>query len=334
MQVFLLTFIFSKIMSLFFKKRTVIPRNVFKDFQEFLLDGTRKREWAESTETRWITFRKHLEKFDKHLRYEKFTEEGLDEFVSFLTNDLELRNSTVSKELKLLRWFLKWAENKGYNRVHDYASYHPKLKMVRNSLIFLTKEELSKLYRLELPSLYPSARELAWSRDMFCFCCFTSLRYSDMINLSASNIHHGKVVITTQKTNDTLSIEINEYAASILERYLPGKKGDEKIFPHLTNCQLNLNIKTLGLICDFNDPQTRVFYRGRKRLERTVPKWECLSTHCARRTFICNALSSGVNAPTIMKWTGHSDYSAMKPYIDVTDRDKEDSMKRIFSNVI
>ena len=139
---------------------------------------------------------------------------------------------------------------------------------------------------------------------------------------------------TTQKTNDTLSIEISDYAASILEKYLPGKKGDEKVFPHLTNCQLNLNIKTLGLICEFNDPQTRVFYRGRKRLERTVPKWECLSTHCARRTFICNALSSGVNAPTIMKWTGHSDYSAMKPYIDVTDRDKENSMKKIFSNVI
>lgn len=319
---------------LFTKRKTLLPRSVFKDFQEFVLEGVKKREWAESTETRWTTFLKHLEKFDRHLNYERFTEEGLDEYVSFLTEKLELRNSTVSKELKLLRWFLKWAENKGYNRLRTYSFYHPKLKMVRNSLIFLTKEELSKLYRLEIPSWYPSARELAWSRDMFCFCCFTSLRYSDMINLRISDIHNGKVVITTQKTDDTLSIELNDYATVILGRYLPGKKGDEKVFPHLTNCQLNLNIKTLGLICEFNDPQTRVFYRGRQKLVRTVPKWECLSSHCARRTFICNALSSGINAQTIMKWTGHSDYSAMKPYIDVTDRDKEDSMKRIFAHAI
>ena len=319
---------------LFTKRKTLLPRSVFKDFQEFVLEGVKKREWAESTETRWTTFLKHLEKFDRHLNYESFTEEGLDEYVSFLTENLELRNSTVSKELKLLRWFLKWAENKGYNRLRTYSFYHPKLKMVRNSLIFLTKEELSKLYRLEIPSWYPSARELAWSRDMFCFCCFTSLRYSDMINLRISDIHNGKVVITTQKTDDTLSIELNDYATVILGRYLPGKKGDEKVFPHLTNCQLNLNIKTLGLICEFNDPQTRVFYRGRQKLVRTVPKWECLSSHCARRTFICNALSSGINAQTIMKWTGHSDYSAMKPYIDVTDRDKEDSMKRIFAHAI
>ena len=319
---------------LFTKRKTLLPRSVFKDFQEFVLEGVKKREWAENTETRWTTFLKHLEKFDRHLNYERFTEEGLDEYVSFLTENLELRNSTVSKELKLLRWFLKWAENKGYNRLRTYSFYHPKLKMVRNSLIFLTKEELSKLYRLEIPSWYPSARELAWSRDMFCFCCFTSLRYSDMINLRISDIHNGKVVITTQKTDDTLSIELNDYATVILGRYLPGKKGDEKVFPHLTNCQLNLNIKTLGLICEFNDPQTRVFYRGRQKLVRTVPKWECLSSHCARRTFICNALSSGINAQTIMKWTGHSDYSAMKPYIDVTDRDKEDSMKRIFAHAI
>lgn len=321
-------------MSLLFKKRVVIHRPLFKDFQEFILEGTKKREWAEGTETRWNTFLKHLQKFDKNLTYERFSEDGLDEYVSFLTENLELRNSTVSKELKLLRWFLKWAEKKGYNHLRDYSFYRPKLKMVHNSLIFLTREELSKLYRLEIPSWYPSAKELLQARDMFCFCCFTSLRYSDMINLKASNIHNGKIVITTQKTDDTLFIEINDYAASILERYLSGKKGDEKVFPHFTNCQLNLNLKTLGLICGFDDPQTRVFYRGRQRLERTIPKWECLSTHCARRTFICNALSSGINAQTIMKWTGHSDYSSMKPYIDVTDRDKADSMKRVFAQAI
>ena len=29
-----------------------------------------------------------------------------------------------------------------------------------------------------------------------------------------------------------------------------------------------------------------------------------------------------------MKWTGHSDYNAMKPYIDIIDSAKADAMKK------
>ena len=41
-------------------------------------------------------------------------------------------------------------------------------------------------------------------------------------------------------------------------------------------------------------------------------------THTGRRTFIVNALSLGITPNIVMKWTGHSDYKAMKPYIDMT----------------
>lgn len=321
-------------MSLFFMKKTVVPRSMLKDFDCFVLEGVRKREWAEGTEVRWRTFRNHLVKFNPHLTYELFDEEGLDSFISFLTEKLELRNSTVSKELKLLKWFLKWAENKGYNHRREYSFYHPKFKMVRNPVVFLTQEELFSLYRIDIPRYYPSAKMLTEVKDMFCFCCFTSLRYSDMINLKTNNIKKDRIIITTQKTSDTLTIETNIYAKSILDRYLAGKKNGDNIFPQFTNSRMNLCLKTLGQMCGFNSPETIVYYKGRQRLEKTVPKWECLSTHCARRTFICNALASGVNAQTIMKWTGHSDYSAMKPYIDVTDEDRAASMLKIFSPVI
>lgn len=35
----------------------------------------------------------------------------------------------------------------------------------------------------------------------------------------------------------------------------------------------------------------------------------------------------GVAPNIVMKWTGHSDYNAMKPYIDVTDTAKAEAMK-------
>ena len=41
-----------------------------------------------------------------------------------------------------------------------------------------------------------------------------------------------------------------------------------------------------------------------------------------------NALSMGISPQVVMKWTGHSDYKAMKPYIDVADDIKAEAMKK------
>ncbi len=39
----------------------------------------------------------------------------------------------------------------------------------------------------------------------------------------------------------------------------------------------------------------------------------------------------GIAPQIVMKWTGHSDYKAMKPYVDIADRAKADAMK-LFDN--
>ena len=51
-----------------------------------------------------------------------------------------------------------------------------------------------------------------------------------------------------------------------------------------------------------------------------------IGTHAGRRTFICFALSSGIPPQGVMKWTGHSDYQAMKPYIEIAEKTKADAM--------
>lgn len=40
------------------------------------------------------------------------------------------------------------------------------------------------------------------------------------------------------------------------------------------------------------------------------------------------ALSLGIPPNVVMKWTGHSDYKAMKPYIDIADSIKVNAMSR------
>ena len=52
-----------------------------------------------------------------------------------------------------------------------------------------------------------------------------------------------------------------------------------------------------------------------------------LTAFNSRCTFICFALSSGIPPQVVMKWTGHSDYQAMKPYIAIAEKTKADAMK-------
>lgn len=64
-------------------------------------------------------------------------------------------------------------------------------------------------------------------------------------------------------------------------------------------------------------------------MKETRPKWELLGTHAGRRTFICFALESGISPNIVMKWTGHSDYNSMKPYIDIAEKARAEAMKTI-----
>ena len=90
---------------------------------------------------------------------------------------------------------------------------------------------------------------------------------------------------------------------------------------------MNRYLKHLCELAGFNSPITKTYYKGGERMEETSPKCDLIGTHAARRTFICFALSSGIPPQVVMKWTGHSDYQAMKPYIEIAEKTKADAMK-------
>ena len=163
-------------------------------------------------------------------------------------------------------------------------------------------------------------------RDVFCFCCFTSLRYSDVANLKRQNVFSDHILITTIKTADTLKIELNKYAKTILEKYENVAFPFNKVLPVVSNQRMNEYLKEMAEICGLNEPITKTYYYGNKRSDEVKPKWAMIGTHAGRRTFICNALMMGIAPQIVMKWTGHSDYKAMKPYIDIADEAKAEAM--------
>ena len=249
--------------------------------------------------------------------------------MDFLMDEEGLRNASTKKQIGYLKWFLRWCTKKGYCMNNAYNSFNPKLKIPQKKVICLTLKELDKLKTYQIPQ---TKQYLERVRDVFLFCCFSGLRYSDVYNLKRSDIKQDHIEITTIKTADSLIIELNDHSKAILEKYKDVHFENDKALPVVSNQKMNNYLKELGELAEINDPIRETYYKGNERIDTTTPKYALLSTHAGRRTFICNALALGIPPQVVMKWTGHSDYKAMKPYIDIADETKANAMTK-FNNM-
>lgn len=299
-------------------------RNFWKCYDEFVKVNGKLNDWTPATFEKFSALRNHLLDFDKKLSFEKFDEEGIANLVDFLGKK-GMKNSTINKQLGFLRWFLRWCYEKGYHQNHTFEYFKPKLKNAPKQVIFLTEKELEQLETLAIPQKYAS---LGVVRDVFLFCCYTGLRYSDVYNLTWEDIHHGKIEIVTIKTADRIQIEFNRKSQAIIDKYTDVHLPNKKVFPVISNQKMNKYLHELCKLAKIDTLIKSTHYEGNKRIDDVQPKYELVGTHCGRRTFICMALSKGIPPTVVMKWTGHSDYKAMKPYIDIADDVKSSYMKK------
>ena len=320
--------------------------NFFSIFDDFTATMGVQNNWRKAMFEKYAALRNQLEDFaGAKVEFSDFDTEGLVNFVEYLRTRQGMRNSTIDKKIAILKAFLKWADSKGYNTVHDYKTYYPKLKKTDNKVVFLTWDELMMVYNFDFPELGAKVslfdinghqyekrvsyepKTLSEARDVFCFCCFTSLRYSDVANLKRQDVFKDHITVTTIKTADTLKIELNKYARAILDKYANVDFPKNKALPVVSNQRMNEYLKEMAELCGLNEPVTKTYYYGNDRRDEVKPKWAMIGTHTGRRTFICNALTLGIAPQIVMKWTGHSDYKAMRPYIDIADQAKADAMK-------
>lgn len=323
-------------------KRTRV--SFFEPWDSFIRDGKLNHKWALNTQKKWGTLFKHIQKFNPRISLDDFDKETLDEYVRFDATELQMLDVSITKELSLLRWYLRWCVDHGLTSVETFSKYRARLKDTKKPVIFLTRDELIKLYNYKIPkngtevvlhdingneytTVVSEKQSLDKVRDLFCFCAFTSLRYSDLAQLQRTHIIDGKIQITTIKTDDAVVIPVNEYAQSILDKY-SAFDYDGLALPVISNQKMNQYLKAICELCEFNEPVNIVRYLDGKRKDVCMPKWKAIGTHAARRTFICSSLAAGISPQTIMKFTGHSDYKAMKPYIEVAEDTKDEAMKQ------
>ena len=306
-------------------KKEALPCDFFQVFDDFVEDCGRQNNWTDSTFEKFAAVKNHLTNFREGLTFEFFDERGLNDYVGYLRDVKEMRNTTIGKQLSFLKWFLRWAFKKGLHQNNAYDSYKPKLKSTQKKIIFLTWDELNRLREFEIPA---NKQALERVRDVFLFQCFTGLRYSDVFNLRRSDIKGDHIEVTTVKTSDSLIIELNNHSKAILDKYKDVAFEDDKVLPVITNQKMNDYLKELAEIAGIDEPIRQTYYKGNERIDEVTPKYALLGTHAGRRTFICNALALGIPPQVVMKWTGHSDYKAMKPYIDIADDIKANAMSK------
>lgn len=296
--------------------------NFFEVFDVFV--GATRSKVKYGTTQKYMALKVHLEEFEKStkfiLDFETLTIDFYDKLIHYFTESKGILNNTVGKYISTLKTFLHWASERGYNKKPDFQKF--KAVKLEADIVYLEYDELMEVFNLDLSG----NEKLAQVRDVFCLGCFTGLRFSDLRGLKPENIKKDYILINTFKTKETLTVPLSSFAKSIIEKYLnrPG-------FLHIiSNQKMNDYIKELCKLAGIDQDLTLTKFRGNERLEYVKPKYEFVSTHTARRTFVTLSLEQGMRPEIVMQITAHKDYKTFKKYIKITDKVKEVEMLRIW----
>ena len=273
--------------------------NIFDYLEEFKRDSNSTYETLEH----FSVLMNHIKGFRNSLKFSQCNDVFMQDFERHFNKTHN--NNTTHATMKRLRWFLSWAEKKGYPVDATYKNYQIRSRNVKHSFYYLTEDELMKIYNCDLED------RLIKYRDGFILMCFTGMRHSDLYNYSIDQVQGNNIVITTIKNHKAVSIPLNNISKQIIEKY---RKVDRPFM--MTNQRYNEALKEIGKAAGIDSPFIKVDYKGKERTETTYKKWQLLSTHCGKRTYITYLVNSGVPMEVISKITGNN-LRTLQPYYDI-----------------
>jgi len=208
----------------------------------------------------------------------------LSQFYLFLRKEKKNCNNSAVTLMNFLKTILKKPVQIGQIKEDPFECL--KLRFAPVDRGFLTKEDLQKLHDYDFKK-----ETLDRDRDVFLFCCYTGLAYTDVKQFEGKHIikdSEGTCYIkkTRQKTNMLSIIPLLAPAERILRKYsATGDLRDFKIYAQC-NQKLNLSLKTIGKLAEVD---------------------KTLFMHLARHTVATTVtLSNKVPLETVSKMLGHS----------------------------
>lgn len=249
----------------------------------------------------------------------------LGEFVNFLVSTERPKNSktkgglndkTISKRMSSLKSYMKWIEENKIFTFDEKTKKHRIVSQYDTDIVHLSLDELKQLKELKLSNTYEKVR------DVFIFMSMTSLRYSDILTLKKEHIDSNyRLEKKPQKARnrERYSQTLNSTAIEVWEKY-----GHQ--LPKISNQKFNVYLKELLEESELFDKEIKkvVMVKG-KEVVTKHPKWELISSHTARRSFITNHIEAGTPINKIMEMTSHKKLDTLVKYINKFGSDKATS---------
>jgi site-specific recombinase XerD len=281
------------------KADTSNPVDFVDYFQAYVNEA---KEAGKSNWKAYNTCLNHLNVYfsNKPVPYSSIDLRFYGKYNKYLTSK-QLVTNTIATQWKLIKAVIGNAHREG---LHTNDSYrHFKKKMESADTIFLSEEELNKMYKLKLIGYLEKAR------DYFLIGAYTGLRFDDWDRVSSEKVVNGVLKVRSTKTGEISTIPIHPVVSAILDKYegeLPHKPSNQKMNEYIKVVAMRANIK--------DHVETRITKGGVREIN-TSEKHELVTTHTARRSLATNLVLRGVSPYVVMKVTGHKSLSSFERYV-------------------
>lgn len=271
--------------------------------------------YAPGTLERYETTLKHLRDFIKHqfrkddVYLTELNYSFIADFEYYLKSVKSIGHNTTTKYLRYFKKIVLLAVKNEWLDRDPFARFKLSLKEVKREC--LTKEELQELENKAI-----SIERLDQVRDIFVFCCYTGLAYSDVEKLSKDNLSKGMdgglwIFVDRTKTGNPSNIPLLPKAHEIIKKYenhpIAGHAG--KLLPVISNQKMNAYLKEIAILCG---------------IEKSI------TFHLARHTFATTVtLANGVSIETVGSMLGHKNLRTTQMYAKVVQQKVSDDMKQL-----
>jgi integrase len=293
---------------------------------------------------------------------EDFGENWKDHFIKN-----SIQNTTAGKNFRRLHTFLDWASNKGYLTTNYYRKW-VKIKEKYNDPVVCSEDDLLKFEEFSADkSKSPLLRQVTDYFLFLCYTglrvgdfqdlCYRNLSHEDAGKGTESEKYQLKLF--SEKTGVNIKIPLIDEALNLIMKYnddlsntfslyfnesdvktkiktsmvyrinpVINQNPNHRLFPKIFEQDINDNIKKVAKECGLDTSFERVKRIGKGVDKDFQPKYELISCHTGRRTFITLALQSGIQVPTIMKYTGHTSYGSIARYFAISEEFLHEQMEQ------
>lgn len=301
--------------------------DVYDEFLENKKNDFSKHGISESTYKRYRSYKNLLVSFEKDrkskITFNCINKKFYNDLLKYSIATKKQSANTLYRNIGLFKTFMHWAFENQKTRNDEYKKFEKPSKQATTE-IALDIDQVTELYNFDLSK----NKRLEQVRDVFLIGCLTGQRFSNYTQFKNSDIV-GEILMVPDCKDKTKILEIPclDLTKEILEKY-------DYNLPIISNQKFNAYLKEVFEMIGYEENTKKIKRIGNEIIEESIPFYQRVSSHTARRSFITIMLNENVPIKIIMSITGHKSLENFILYYKPDDRQKVDKMKQAFGGLL